>query len=87
MFMGAHQGLKGVIAALLPASSRRGTCVRFLYRFVRERDSSLFRSIPLFGRIDVSVVVPIYNAEPYMRRCLDSLKRQWGGVSRIPLCK
>jgi len=33
--------------------------------------SSLAESAP-----DISVVIPVYNAKPYLERCLDSVLRQ-----------
>lgn len=73
------------LSSLLPRESRRGWYARLLYRAIRYRDLSLLRSISPFGTIDVSVIVPVYNAERYMRRCLDSLRDQ-RGVSLEFIC-
>ena len=73
------------LSRLLPRDSRRGWCARLLYWAIRYRDLSLLRSISPFGSIDVSVIVPVYNAERYIRRCLDSLRDQ-RGVSLEFIC-
>ena len=82
-----NSALKSIVNFVFPKGTNRRRLIRRMAkawrRFVKDANDKRLAAALFYRRWrisirrpDVSVAVPVYNAEPYMRRCLDSLQNQ-----------
>ena len=85
--MKKNSALKSIVNFACPKGTKRRRFVRRMAKawrsFAKDANDKRLAAALFYRRWrisirrpDVSVAVPVYNAEPYMRRCLDSLQNQ-----------